>query len=82
MGDDFFLRSAGATLCAGLVDVGSSEASWAGMVSMGRGAPWVKKGCGPTSKPNGPNSTHPTISLPGDSLALRRMLPLVAMPVV
>jgi hypothetical protein len=35
MGDDFFLRSAGATLCAGLVDVSSSEANWAGMVSMG-----------------------------------------------
>jgi hypothetical protein len=39
MGDDFFLRSAGATLCAGLVDVdvdvGSCGANWAGIVSTG-----------------------------------------------
>lgn len=35
MGDDFLRRSAGATLCAGLVEEGSSEANWAGMVSMG-----------------------------------------------
>ena len=42
----------------------------------------MKKGCRIRSKPNGPSSMHPTISLPGDSLALRRMLPFVAMPVV
>ena len=42
MGDDFFLSSDGTPSEAGLTAVGSSEANWVGMVSMGeRSGVWV-----------------------------------------